>query len=403
MHTSFAHRTSRRLDYAGVLIALGYGAPTCAATITVTSDAEAAFGAETLSKAVLEANAGDTIDFDLFYPASIKFNFELIISKDLTITGPGSDKLTLDGNHDSNFFMMQIAAGNTVTMSGLQISNAAALAIDNMGTLTLNNVVVSSNSGCLSNKGTLTVNDSLFSQNSGPNFGGALVNYGHATVSRSNFFNNSAAIGGAAAFTNTNATLVVNDSAFVSNLSGGGNEAGRGGAILNFGNTTVNDSTFNGNVSAQFGTGGAIESNGTGTLSVNSSTLNGNVAANGGAGISNYGTATVRRTIVSGSCIGTALVSAGDNIGTDASCFANSAALNDRQNLDPVFAGLGNYGGTTLTIGLRRGSPAIDAVTVNAATCSGTDQRGAARPLGVRCDIGAFEFDSDPIFANGFE
>jgi hypothetical protein len=47
--------------------------------------------------------------------------------------------------------------------------------------------------------------------------------------------------------------------------------------------------------------------------------------------------------------------------------------------------------------------PAIDAVTVNAATCSGTDQRGAPRPMGPRCDIGAFEFDPDPIFASGFD
>jgi hypothetical protein len=400
MHTSSAQRKSRRLAYAGLLIALGYGAPTCARTITVTSDLEAAFGVETLSKALFDVTDGDTIDFDLGYPATIKFNFELDINKDVTIAGPGSDKLTLDGNHDVNFFMLRIGAGHTVTLSGLQISNAAALALENQGTLTLNNIAMSSNSGCLTNRGTLSVNDSLFSLNSGANFGGALANYGHATVSRSNFVNNSAGIGGAAAFTNNSATLVVNDSAFVGNLSGGGNNAGRGGAILNFGDTTVNDSTLNGNVSAQFGTGGAIESNG--ALSVNSSTLNGNVAENGGTGISNYGTATVRRTIVSGSCIGTAIASAGDNIGTDASCFADSAALNDRRNLDPVLGGLGDYGGTVV-IGLRRGSPAIDAVTVNAATCGGTDQRGAARPLGVRCDIGAFEFDPDPIFANGFE
>ena len=51
---------------------------------------------------------------------------------------------------------------------------------------------------------------------------------------------------------------------------------------------------------------------------------------------------------------------------------------------------------------LLDGSPAIDAIIVTAASCTGTDQRGIARPFGARCDIGAFE-KTDLIFANGFE
>src|SRR3954470_3347712 len=140
MHTSFAQRKARRLAFAGVLVALGYGAPTCARTITVTNTAEAAIDGVTISKALFDATDGDTIDFDLGYPASIKFNFGLILNKNVTIAGPGSDKLTLDGNHDVNFIMLQIAAGHTVTLSGFRLSKAAVPAIHNQGTPPLNTV-----------------------------------------------------------------------------------------------------------------------------------------------------------------------------------------------------------------------------------------------------------------------
>ncbi|WP_395683900.1 choice-of-anchor Q domain-containing protein [Dokdonella sp.] len=403
MVTSFAHRMGRHLTCAGALVALACGAPVCARTITVTSNILASFEGETLSHAVLTAQDGDIIDFDLPHPSTITFNFGLTLDKDVTIVGPGSDNLVLDGNFDPNFFMLTVAGGHTLTISGLQISAAGANALINNGTLTLDHVVMANNSGSLISSGTLTVNDSTFRQNTRANFGGAISGSAsaHVTVNRSNFFGNGAGVGGAGIYIPAGGTLVVNDSAFVSNVSDGAGSAGRGGAILSFGNATVKASTFSGNASDANGTGGAIES--TGSLIVDSSTFAANVGLGGGGAISNLGTATVSRTIVVGDCNGTAIVSAGDNIGTDTSCFANSAALNDRQNLDPHLGGLGDFGGGTITYALLPGSPAIDAVIVNAATCSGTDQRGAPRPMGTRCDIGAFEFDPDRIFASGFD
>ena len=56
---------------------------------------------------------------------------------------------------------------------------------------------------------------------------------------------------------------------------------------------------------------------------------------------------------------------------------------------DPLLGTLGNYGGSTLTVPLQTGSPAIDAG--NDATCAATDQRGVLRPQGAHCDLGAFE------------
>ncbi|MEO8671154.1 MAG: choice-of-anchor Q domain-containing protein [Tahibacter sp.] len=393
-------RVLRRLAQMTALIA-SCSVPVYAATITVTNPNDD-FSVGTLRRSVANAQAGDTINFNLTYPAVIRFVYGVRIDKNLTISGPGSDQLRLDGNFSDQFFMFTITPGATATVRNVQISASNALAIDNQGNLTLNDSVVSYNQLSLANTGTLTVNHTAFTNNLGANWGGAIKNYGQATINRSLFSHNDARIGGAAIFTDTNATLQVNDSAFVSNGSGSFAHFGAGGALLNWGTSTVNNSTFSNNVSGPVGTGGAMEN--TGTLTVNSSTISRNVAMSGGSGIANTsGTTTLRRTIVDDSCIGSTLTSAGDNRGSDSTCFANSAALNDSQSLDLQLGTLGNHGGATPTIALLPGSPAIDAVIVNAAGCSGTDQRGVARPLGVRCDTGAFERNPGDIFANGFE
>jgi hypothetical protein len=54
-----------------------------------------------------------------------------------------------------------------------------------------------------------------------------------------------------------------------------------------------------------------------------------------------------------------------------------------------MLAPLGAYGGLTLTMALRPGSPAIDAA--KPAFCLATDQGGVPRPQGRACDIGAVE------------
>lgn len=61
-------------------------------------------------------------------------------------------------------------------------------------------------------------------------------------------------------------------------------------------------------------------------------------------------------------------------------------------------------GGTTETQMPAANSPAVDAGAPAAAAfpCEALDQRGVARPVGLRCDIGAAESD-DRIFRDGFE
>jgi hypothetical protein len=80
----------------------------------------------------------------------------------------------------------------------------------------------------------------------------------------------------------------------------------------------------------------------------------------------------------------------------------------DVTGVDPLVSPvLGYNGGLTPTHALLSDSPAIDAG--DPAGCKDTfgallvaDQRGAQRPQGPKCDVGAFEF-VDKIFQNGFD
>jgi len=63
--------------------------------------------------------------------------------------------------------------------------------------------------------------------------------------------------------------------------------------------------------------------------------------------------------------------------------------------LDPKVAPVANNGGSTLTMALLLGSPAIDAGNTSLAPM--TDQRGFPRPAGLAADIGAYELCYPPI------
>ena len=85
------------------------------------------------------------------------------------------------------------------------------------------------------------------------------------------------------------------------------------------------------------------------------------------------------------------------NLSDDATCSFTDTG--DIQNADPLLGTLQNNGGATNTQALGAASPAIGAA--NPGTCSGTDQRGVARPQQGTCDIGAFEFVPPPPTGGG--
>ena len=61
---------------------------------------------------------------------------------------------------------------------------------------------------------------------------------------------------------------------------------------------------------------------------------------------------------------------------------------------EPKLGPLADHGGVVETVALLPGSPALDAAYAGCAAA--VDARGAARPAGVRCDVGAFEGTEAP-------
>src|SRR6187200_2098775 len=69
-----------------------------AAPILVTNTDDS--GAGSLRQALADANDGDTISFGVTGTITLTTG-ELLVNKSITINGPGSDNLTVDGNHAS--------------------------------------------------------------------------------------------------------------------------------------------------------------------------------------------------------------------------------------------------------------------------------------------------------------
>ncbi len=220
------------------------------------------------------------------------------------------------------------------------------------------------------------------------------------------------------------------------------------GLVVSRGDTTITDTTIRNNVSIDGPCGGlcnddghvllersAIHANrgggivnGYGTMTVVASTISGNYnSSNGGNGIFNQGLFYLRWSTVAGNhagseegegcgivssdtdgglrllgsivaghvggqdCAGGDIVSEGWNLASDGSCPLSGPG--DRPSTDPRLGPLADNGGPTWTHTLLDGSPAINAIARGMAGCGEgiLDQRGLPRPLGDRCDIGAFE------------
>src|SRR5436190_2923443 len=80
-----------------------------ALTVTNTNDS----GAGSLRQAVLDAVPGDTIVFAVTGTITLTTG-EIVVNKNLTITGPGSSVLAVSGNNASRI----LSIGNPVTISG---------------------------------------------------------------------------------------------------------------------------------------------------------------------------------------------------------------------------------------------------------------------------------------------
>ncbi|MEM8678237.1 MAG: choice-of-anchor Q domain-containing protein [Planctomycetota bacterium] len=246
-----------------------------------------------LRDAIAAAPAGETIDFSvngrILLDAALG---ELIIGRDLTIVGPGSDQLTIDARGNSRVFSV---LGPSASLQGLRLTGGYATSgggIFNNGLLTLSDVFVSENQaaeggsggGIVSVSGDLLLVDSIISGNhagEGAPGGGVYVRNGDLSVINSEVSGNSAG-SGEGCFGDPYCTggdgrsgggiyiyygdVVIEGSLIANNRAGngasgpeiGGGGGSGGGIYSRYGSVTVMDSVIHGNSAGSYGDGSFI-------------------------------------------------------------------------------------------------------------------------------------------------
>jgi CSLREA domain-containing protein len=323
-----------------------------------------------------------------------------------------------------------------VTVASSDAANGGAIRSD--GDVTLTDSLLSGNSATGSGGGVsqgdsnLTVSDSLLSGNiagggggisvaSGASAGiftstisdneatasdgGGIANGGGLNLFWATIDSNEARGGGGVATTSgagiTASTLSANRA---TGTCGGGD--GDGGAIRQLGPSAGDlqavNSTISGNSAGCRG-GGVMVFDTVGTTSLNAVTVADNSAAAGAGGVDNEADVNgLRRldalsTIFSGNapagCGGDGLrFMLGHNLDSGASCGLGGS---DLVGMDPLLGPLRFNGGPTRTRLPVTFSPVVNFIP---GPCSvKTDQRGVARPVGGRCDVGAVEATPAPL------
>jgi CSLREA domain-containing protein len=279
---------------------------------------------------------------------------------------------TLSGNH-----------GDSIYNRGADSSVAFTTIAGNFG------------SGIFNNSGAgITLVRSTLNKNAA-NDGGGIRNYGTANVRQSTISNNSA---GKGAGIENWGVLFVTSSTISSNAaqgSGGGiaNLAGQSLAgTSNIYNTTIafNEADSDAN---SIGDGAGISNDAGATLNLRNSV----VADNYLAGVQNYD-----------DCTGMIGMYGDNRFSPTAVCTVAAGSSGTATPLDSVYelGVLQNNGGPTETVALVPPSSMIDGAGLCIDQNSfllATDQRGRPRVVGSSCDIGAFEYDADEIFPDGFE
>lgn len=290
------------------------------ATITVTTTADS--GPGSLRQALASAAAGDTINFSVSGTITLSSG-ELLIDKNLTITGPGAGNLSLERSPAAgtgNFRILHIASG-IVSISGLTMSNGRETAgggIQNETTTTLLNCVVTSNAatqtaGGINNLSTLTLTDCVVSANTvvsnGGAVGGGLNNEGTLVGIHCNISSNIVSGGNGGGINNNGTLSLTNSTVNANGASGAPNAIVSGGGLFNEG-TLILDTTTVGFNAADAGFLGGAQGGGLandlGTVTVVRSTISGNVASGGqgsgkGGGLANgFGTMILENSTISG-------------------------------------------------------------------------------------------------------
>ena len=199
-----------------------------AAALTVTNLNDS--GAGSLRQAIADSNAGDWVVFGVTGTITLTSG-ELAISKDLTISGPGSPYLTVSGNNASRVFNI---SGGTINILNITISGGNA----------------SSGGGIHNSGGSVYVTSSVVSGNAATNYGGGIMSETYASIVNSTVANNTASLGGGL-FNGGSGTMTMSGSTI-----SGNNSTSDGGGIRSYGTLHVSSSTLvSGNTSSASGGG----------------------------------------------------------------------------------------------------------------------------------------------------
>jgi len=298
------------------LLAPGALREAMAAVRTVTATADDG-SAGTLRAQIVAANTGDTIDFDPAVSGTITLtNGQIVLDKQLTITGPGAGVLTISGNNTSRIF--NVGRMGRVTISGLTLANGKALVEAEQHA---NYVYSAARGGAIINAGTLSLQRCVLTNNRTDDYqdscGGAIYNWNGVSQVGDNWnvlkssllleectlSNNVADTHGGAIFNNGGsgtALVTVQNSVFSGNAArdtGAVNSySANGGGIYNYAaraRTSLTGCTFTSN--SADGGGGALFNDGSGgsgdgktaTIDLQNCTIDGNTAGKVGGGIYN--------------------------------------------------------------------------------------------------------------------
>jgi hypothetical protein len=285
--------------------------------------------------------------------------------------------------------------GTFVNGGGLGNEDGAVATLDRVGFL-LN---YANRGGAISNLGTMTLTKTIFNLDSASQQGGGIfTDYpGIATIIDSGLGGETAGTDGGGIHANGDLTL--NRVLLSTNKATSGNGGGLyAGAVVTLTNVTFSSNIVSTTIGAK---GGAIYLD-DGASSLTHVTIYNNTAASGG-GIYNNSPVwiahSIKNTIVYSNtinnCAGNLITSLGYNLdGANTCAFAATGDLTD---MNPLLGPLQYNGGWHFlfqTHALLPGSPAINQIpfgTNGCGTTITTDQRGASRPIGSSCDIGAYE------------
>lgn len=337
-------RSLLRLAIAAVLL-LQAGAAS-AAILTVTSAADS--GAGTLRDTVAASASGDTIRFaPPLSGQTIRLASTIVFFRSLTIDGSTlATPITISGDTNSD------------SSADVQIFGAIAGTV-----LTVDSV-------------TLTLGHTA-------GYGGAIQSAGTVNLIDTTVSDCDAAVAGGVSAS----TLVVRGSTFANNTAS--NSAGALQAI----DGTVVNTTITGNSASQ---GGAIRINDGDTMRLFHCTISGNYGVTG-AGLYVNGTLVLENSIVANSSVGADCLVAGGGFASNVQNLIEDGTCDPALSGDPALGSLQDNGGPTQTLLPAASSPAVDTGsegTCTGATVGGVDQRGADRPEGFDCDIGATESGS---------